>query len=284
MRFQMVGVGKMFTRVVVCLDGSWLAEQMIPYARGLAEAAHASLKIIRVVDFGEDAERVKRYVDSWSELLHCEAETVQVQHEVASTLLGELWACPDDLPALATRGHSGLLEPLIGSTALGVIRKLGRPVFILHPFAGKNGREAFEMKSIIAALDGSESSEKILPFAAEVAHALRLDLELVQALPDVHDRMPPEIKHDVLEDAYLARCAHRLEKEHGLNVRWDVLHGAPAQAICSYVHGRQGAVLAMTSRARKPLEHALLGSVASACVRRAGVPVLIDALPERAAG
>jgi nucleotide-binding universal stress UspA family protein len=274
MRFQKVEE-KMFRRVVVCLDGSRLAERVIPYARGLAESAKAKLKILRIVDDGEDFTGVSRYVETWSKSLRCEAEAVNLQHEVASTLLAELWNNPDDLPALTTRGHKGLMEPMLGSTALGVVRKLGRPVFLFHPFSGEKPVERFEIKSVIAALDGSRYSENILPFAAELAKALRLDLELVQALPDGRD-LPREIKNDVLEDAYLAPRAYHLKKDYGLNVRWDVLHGAAAKAICSYVRGRQGAVLAMTTHARGPLEQALLGSVASACVSRAGVPVLID--------
>lgn len=270
----------MFKRIVVCLDGSRLAERIIPYARGLADAANARVKILRVVDDGEDFTGVTRYIETWGKSLRCEAEAIKLQHEVAATLLAELWAKPDDLPVLTTRGHTGLMEPLLGSTALGIMRKLGRPIFLLHPLSGEKPVERFEIKSVIAALDGSRYSEKILPFAAELAKALQLDLELVQALPDARD-IPPEIKRDVLEDAYLAPRAHHLKKDYGLNVRWDVLHGPAAKAICSYVHGRQGAVLAMTSHGRRPLEHALLGSVASACVGRAGVPVLIDGSYER---
>ena len=270
----------MFKRIVICLDGSQLAERIIPYACGLAESAKAKIKILRVVDYGEDSTAVARYVEAWGQSLSCPAEAVKVQHGVAATLLAELWSCPDDLPALTTRGHAGVMEPLLGSTALAVIRKLGRPLFLIHPIAEAKAAQNFEIQSIIAALDGSRYAEKILPYAAGLARVLELDLELIQAIPDGGE-LPPEIKQDVLEDAYLAPRANHLEKEFGIRVKWDVLHGPPAKAICSYVRGRQGAVLAMTSHARRPLEHALLGGVASACVRGADVPVLIEGFEER---
>jgi nucleotide-binding universal stress UspA family protein len=150
---------------------------------------------------------------------------------------------------------------------------------VIHPIADKTTLN-YHVHSIIAALDGSRYSEKILPYAAQLAQVLKLNLELIQAIPGGRE-IPPEIKQDVLEDAYLAPRAHHLEKEFGVRVKWDVLHGPPAKAICSYVSGRKDALLAMTSHARRPVEHALLGSVTSACVRGAEIPLLIEGFNER---
>jgi nucleotide-binding universal stress UspA family protein len=257
----------------MCLDGSRLAERMIPYARGVAAAANARLKLLRVVDWGESPTGVTQYLDAWAKLLDCEAQLLPVKDDVGATLLREFSAHPDDLSAVATRGHTGLIEPLLGSTAMKVVREIGRPILLMHPRLA-DGPQSFEMKSIVAALDGTSHSEEILPFAVATAKAAHVDCELVQTLP-YSDIIPGESKGDVLEDSYLARCADRLKKRFDVNVMWEILHGQPASSICSYISDRPGVVLAMTSHIRTPLRHAVLGSVASECIRRSGVPTFI---------
>ena len=58
-------------------------------------------------------------------------------------------------------------------------------------------------------------------------------------------------------------------------VDWEVLHGDPADAICRYVQGMPDTLLARTMHARRAVERAVLGSVASYYVRHAGVPMLL---------
>jgi len=60
-----------------------------------------------------------------------------------------------------------------------------------------------------------------------------------------------------------------------MDADWDVLHAEAGAAICRYVNGMQDALLPITSHARRKLERALFGSVAAACIRKAGTPILI---------
>src|ERR1041385_6292875 len=129
---EMRFVISMFTRVVACLDGSHLAERMIPYAQGIAAASNARLKLLRVVDWGEAASGVKDYLSVWSKYLRCEAKVLELKKAIANTFLGQFASYPADLPALTTRGHTGLIEPVLGSTALQVLRKMGRPILLMH--------------------------------------------------------------------------------------------------------------------------------------------------------
>jgi nucleotide-binding universal stress UspA family protein len=133
------------------------------------------------------------------------------------------------------------------------------------------------MKSVIALVDGSTHAEAILPFAAEVAKAARVDCELLQVLP-AGNGVPRDVKADILETAYLARSAEHLKRQFDLSVAWDILHGTPAESICEYVSRRTGIVFAMTSHIRTPLQHAVLGSVASECMCRSGVPAFVYGL------
>lgn len=265
----------MFDDVVICLDGSRSAEWIIPYAQGLAKAAGAGLTLLRVVDFGEDLSGVKHYIRTWAETLHARETILTVEGDVAATILGELHRQPGALPAMTTHGHTGIWEPLLGSVALAVLRGVGRPVFLYGSRRAPKGAAPFKAGALVTALDGGKFSESILPSAAAMARSLKLSLELVQAIPPGMRRIPVELKDDVQEDSYLRSCAAQIEKKYGLKASWDVLHGAPAEAICSHVRGRKDVILAMTSHARPALKHTVFGSVAGECVRHSGVPMLV---------
>jgi nucleotide-binding universal stress UspA family protein len=87
--------------------------------------------------------------------------------------------------------------------------------------------------------------------------------------------LTPQELHDVHESSYLHRKASEIKAAHGIAAQWEVLHGDPAEAICAYLSGMPDTLLAMTTHARTALERTVLGSVAGACVRHAGVPLLL---------
>lgn len=171
----------------------------------------------------------------------------------------------------------------MGSVALSVIRGAGRPVLLYRPGATPPSDiiDAEEkIASVVATLDGYKFSEAILPFAAEMAKSLKARLELIQVLPGQEQEpgVPGVLTTDVLESSYLHRQASEIRRKFGLQVDWDVLHGNPADAIYNYLQGRHEVMLAMTSHARQGLGRTIFGSVSSECVRRAGIPVLLDLL------
>jgi nucleotide-binding universal stress UspA family protein len=265
----------MFDDVMICLDGSRSAEWVIPYAQGIAKAAGGALTLLRVVEYGEDVSGVRQYIQRWAAALSARERILTVKDDVAATILGELRRQPGALPAMTTHGHTGIWEPLLGSVALGVIRGVGRPILLYGSRRAPKVAGQFKVNTVVTALDGEEFSENIIPTAASMAGSLMLSLELIQAIPPRARRIPAELKEDVLEDSYLRSCAGQIEKKYGVKASWDVLHGAPAKAICSHVRGRTGVILAMTSHARPALKHTIFGSVAGECVRRSGVPMFI---------
>ncbi len=128
---------------------------------------------------------------------------------------------------------------------------------------------------VLLPLDGSHLSEWAIPNAVGLARAVNAAISVVQVVPSGG---PPTItpKGDVLESSYVRSKADRILRDYDLEADWDVLHGNPGPAICEYVGELQGVVLAMSSHGRTGVPRAILGSVAGECVRRAGVPVLIQ--------
>ena len=53
---------------------------------------------------------------------------------------------------------------------------------------------------------------------------------------------------DVMESAYVHRQASNIQRDHGMHVGWEVLHGDPQEAIPQFVRSLPNAMLAMTTR------------------------------------
>lgn len=135
-------------------------------------------------------------------------------------------------------------------------------------------------KSVIVSLDGSELSEKALPYALKLANTLNLKLTLLRVV-DVAD-FPEYNFQRGLEDAneylaYLKRFLHQERSNPLLTIKADfeVLMGSPEEEICRYVQKEAGSLLVMTTHGRTGFSRLLLGSVTGEVLRKLHLPVLL---------
>lgn len=265
----------MFNEIVACLDGSSLAEKILPLARGLTPAKEGKLRLLRVVrDTGElaaEEEYLRDLARQYSAQL-----SFLVADDAAGAIGAELARKPNTIAALTTHGRTAWVEAILGSVALDILRQSRRPVLLYRPLKN-NGDAPKRIASIVVALDGSEFAAKIIPYAVKAALALTAKLILIQALP-AQSQLPPlsdRERTDIVESSYLHHQANDIKSTYGIASEWEVLHGEPADAICRYVNGMPETMLAMTTHSRASLERMLIGSVTGACLRRAGVPLML---------
>ncbi len=267
----------MISEIIVCLDGSSFAEKIIPYARGIATSIGAKLRFLRVIENKDEATAADRYVNRLGRELNAEAAVKVARTDTISTILEYLKDHPAAMPAITSHGKSGVLEMVAGSVALGIMWGAERPVLLYRPLVKAVPTESdkeIKIARVVAALDGSKFSERIVPYAVEMAQSLKAKLQLVQVLSS-KEEIPKELRRDILETSYLHGEAEKLKRSYGIDADWDTLHGEAAEAMCSYIGGRQDVMLAMTSHARAGVERAIFGSVAGECVRKAGVLIMI---------
>lgn len=264
----------MYERVVVALDGSRLSEAVVPYATAICAATGAKLGLLRV-SFKEDTEEAESYLSRLAVLLDAEAVQVRAEGFPAREIRKHMAKYANALLCMSTHGLGGAIETILGSIASQVVHEATMPVVLLRPETEEfEVTEHLPVKQVVATLDGSEYSERVLPPAASLARAVGAQLTVVQAVsPDARAEGAPS--GDVLESSYVKSRAIRMRDEYGLPPDWEVLHGGAAEAIVGYVRGLDGAILAMASHARTPLKKTMLGSVTSACLRHSGVPVLV---------
>jgi nucleotide-binding universal stress UspA family protein len=131
-------------RVLVPLDGSALAEQILEPALALVELMGAKCCLFRVVEpVGKPATLNRRQEDARAYLEQVaqpyQARSLPVHTRVAvhshpaAAILDEAQALRIDLIALATHGRGGLKRLLLGSVADKVLRGASIPVLVRRP-------------------------------------------------------------------------------------------------------------------------------------------------------
>lgn len=265
----------MFDEILVCLDGSPLAEKILPLAQAIATDKGPAVVLLRVVGDRDELSAAEGYMRERAAAFPATIRFL-ISPDPGAAIIEELDKNPRAIAALTTHGRNAWGEALLGSIAMKVIRGARRPVLLYRP--GPDSRATpIKIANLVVALDGSEFSEKIIPTAVQMAKLLNSGIMLVQALPPESAQagragLP---SGDVLESSYVQIKAGEIKKKYKIEPIWEVLHGEAGDAICRYLNGMNDSLLAMTTHARSGFERAFLGSVAATCIRKAGVPMLV---------
>ena len=143
----------MYKRILVPLDGSPLAEAVLPYAKELARLAGAEIVLLRVsvnptVEFSftdpglasqivqEMEESSNAYMNAMYEKLNAEGiKTCFLIREgpITDTILDIADAMQIDVIAMSTHGRSGVLRWVMGSIADRIVRHSPIPVLLIRP-------------------------------------------------------------------------------------------------------------------------------------------------------
>lgn len=136
------------------------------------------------------------------------------------------------------------------------------------------------MKEFLVAIDGSEGSDAAIDEALELAH--EVDAQVTFAFvrrPPSSLLGSPYYEHLLCSELGIARtvtdAARRKAWEAGVGTRTEILEGDPVDEILSFADNRGADLIVMGSRGRGAFAGALLGSVSSAVVQHASVPVLV---------
>ncbi len=134
--------------ILIPLDGSALAEQVLEPALDLARLMEARCSLLRIVDLGSSSGgrgpgeipeqgQAEAYLERVAARLRAQGlqvgTRVVVARHTAGAILEEAQAQGSDLIALATHGRSGLKRLLLGSVADKLIRATATPVFVYRP-------------------------------------------------------------------------------------------------------------------------------------------------------
>jgi nucleotide-binding universal stress UspA family protein len=201
----------MLDHILVPLDGSRLAESVLPHVVALVQTFGSQLTLLSAVARGEDeaggltidplswqirkAESVA-YLDEVLARLReagVEADRSIVEGGAAEQIVDFARSQAADLIVLSSHGRSGLSEWNISSVVQKVILRAFVPVLIVRAYKGvADDLTGLRYRRLLLPLDGSRRAEYALPLAATLAdsHASALILAHVVHRPEVPRAIP----------------------------------------------------------------------------------------------
>lgn len=298
----------MFTRILVPLDQSSLAEQALGTAAGIARAASASIELVLVhqalpydgyTDAPWNAARRGReydYLRGIADELESGAR-VRVSCSVlagapAYAIRARAAEIRAELIVMTTHGRTGLNRAWMGSIADAVVRSASVPVLLLHPSKHTAlPRVAASFKKLIVPLDGSSACLEILKPAIDLARYDNAGIVLLRIVspvpfPMVDQSMPfgvgpmvadPEQTEKLVREVEreVAELAKHVRGEDVRSVETRVVvseHVAAAILEQSLVDGAD--LIAMTTHGRGATR-LVIGSVADKVLRGTPLPLLL---------
>jgi nucleotide-binding universal stress UspA family protein len=139
----------MYQVILVPLDGSKRAEEILPHVRSLATVFQSQIVLLNVVDpvpvaeegmfvvdiFQEQQSEMDRYLEgvrTGPMLADCRVETRVVVGPVVSTIMNVAENVHADLIAFASHGRTGLQRVFYGSVAASLLHRADRPLLLVR--------------------------------------------------------------------------------------------------------------------------------------------------------
>lgn len=276
--------------LLVPLDGSSLAESVLPVARMLARAMDADVTLFTAMSAyapGSTREPID-YLEQVAQRERAYGVEVRAAFRVgdpAPQIHELLRASAFDLIVMATHGRSGPARGMFGSVADRIVQSSSVPVVLLHP----NHHELTQLRTVLVPLDGTPGGAVALGTAVALARAAGARLVLVRAsvpLPlwiydptlgiDTGPFIDPMWAEDARRaaEAYVVGMASRLEQA-GLSAQGLAISALPAAGIVAAATQVDADLIVMSTHARTGALRSVLGSVADEVVRKSQRPVVV---------
>ncbi len=177
----------MIAHILVSLDGSSLAECVLPHVVACARALGARVTLLRVLDelTTEGAVPIspvnwhlvraqgQRYLEDVAQKLEelgCEVDTVLLEGKAAEEIISFVERHDVDLLILSSHGRSGLYRWNVSSVAQKVIFEAHSSILIVRAYRATDvSPDSFHYEKILVPLDCSRRAECVLPLATLLA-------------------------------------------------------------------------------------------------------------------
>ena len=298
----------MIRTILATLDGSELAEQVLPVIIALAARTGADVVLATAIvpQDGwtdgpiaweweqEEQGAALAYIKTVQQRLGrqgVKVRAVRVEwgrpHVVISAAADEEGA---DVIAMTTHGRSGFARWVMGSVADKVMRTTRKPVLLVHSREETQGPAIAEIsvKRILVPLDGSPLGESVLPFVQDLAKSLHASLLLLNVVVPTAELSATFLPYStsILEELqagakkYVEGVGKRV-RAAGVSVKTSVVVGQAAEGILDTARRTSADLIALNTHGRSGPTRWILGSVADAVIRHSDRPCLI--IPARGA-
>ena len=202
----------MIEHILVPLDGSSLAERVLPHVMAIAGPFNSHVTLLRVMSSSSSNGIGSRFDPLDWQMREAEARAylkrikIRLSQEGLDVTLSLIEGEPAtrivefvqnrdvDLIILSSHGGSGLTGWNISSVVQKTVIRVKKPTMIVRSYqALEGGKDASSYKRLLVPLDGSQRAECVLPMANAIAtfHNAELILAHVVRKPELPRRAPP---------------------------------------------------------------------------------------------
>ncbi len=295
----------MFKHLLVPLDGSHLAETALPAAAYFAQALHASVTLVHIIERNAPKEvHMDHHITEPGEALVYLKEvaerafpaTVPIEthvhtteeSDVARSIVEHSQEMTPDLVILCTHGRGGMKHLLFGTIAQQVIASGKTPVLMIRPGLMAS-TEQYDCKKVLLPLDGDPEHEEGIAISASLCQELGAALHLLMVVPTygtltgqaaATSRLMPGATSVMLDMAelgaedYLQRILEEVKKS-GVRTSAEVMRGEPVNVIGKAAEETKADLIVLGTHGKAGTEAFWSGSVAPKISGHSRVPLLL---------
>ncbi|HEY6287749.1 MAG TPA: universal stress protein [Ktedonobacteraceae bacterium] len=292
-------------RFLVPLDGSRLAESVLPVVQQMASRFHAQVTLLHIVEehppaviHGEPhltgVAQAQAYLEGIATRLRSSDIPVEIhvhqekEDNVAHSIVQHFQELNADLVIMCTHGHGGLRELLFGSKAQQALQQGTQSILLFFP-REDDSILPFKLQRILVPLDGTAAHEPALPMAITIARTFGAELCLALVIPTLATLSGDEAVSGLLlpsttralldlskQDAadYLEQAIARCHAE-GVVAHAELLRGDIVPEVLGLAERLNVDLIVLASHGRTGLDALFTGSIASRIAGRRIRPLLL---------
>lgn len=294
------------SRILVPLDGSKLAESVLPMTVLLARSLGATVQLLHIIEEAPPAkvhgephltsgEAAEKYLEEVTARLGGDVSVeghvhVTREHDVALSIAAHASKLNADMIALCTHGRQDLQRLMSGSIAQKVLQRVSAPVLLVRPGMAVPS----EVRTVMTPLSGTPEAEAALPLTIEIARESGAMVKLVSVVATLRTltgddvatgRLTPIATIAALNAqeeqarAYLAAVIEYMGLE-GATARGEVRRGDTGQMLAEAAAQMKPDLIVIATHARAGLGAYWIGSVAAGLVKKVSQPLLLVRIGE----
>ncbi len=292
-------------RFLVPLDGSRLAESVLPVVQQVASRFQAHVILLHIVEqhppatiHGErhlsGVAQAQTYLEEIATSLRSSGIPVEIhvheekENNVAHSIVQHFQELHADLVIMCTHGHGGLREIIFGSKAQQALQQGTQSILLLFPREG-DSLSPFNLQRILVPLDGTAVHEPALPMAIMIARTFGAELHFVLVIPTlatlsgdqvVSGLLLPSTTRAILDlsrqgaEEYLEHVITRCKTE-GVVAHAEILRGDIVPELLGLAERLNVDLIVLASHGRTGLDALFTGSVTSRIAGRKIRPLLL---------
>lgn len=301
----------MYRRLIVPLDGSQLAEAVLPVVESIALAAQSTVVLLHVLERGAPStihgerhlqaeDEATTYLEGLADRFRAkgiplEAHAHEVpEGDVARSIVAHVAEEGGDLIVLCTHGTGGVRDLLFGSIAQQVLKKGLVPVLLVRAVP-EGVSEPFAPERVLVPIDGTAGAEAAVTPAEDMAGLFNATLHIVmvvatpgtvrseqQALAHVMPaatRAALELERSESQQ-YLDTVAERV-RSRGVKATTEVRRGDPTSALADEASEPGVGLVVVATHGRAGVQAIWAGSVTARLLSRTRAPLLLLRAIER---